>query len=1002
MSDIELYLFEVDKNKAEAHDIAEKSASRLEAKKLKLIDLITSLEPYINNKDDGSIRAKSVGYLADVLAFLPLKALSGQERRLLCDFILGRIEGDLEGVGASARALVALEGLGKWDVETVQRVMRTFIDNTHPLRQFKLQTERYSIVQLIDLLLAKYREASRHLQEADQEFMPSFISYFEGEKDPRNLMIIFSLLQVPMTEWDVHANAQDLFDSVFNYFPITFKPPPDDPYGITAQDLKDRLRDCIAANSDFAPYAFPQLLDKLDSTSMNTKRDVLQAIQACVLGYEPNTINLYSVTLWDALKFEILNVQEEDLAVESLKSLALIAARLTDSADGPLNAYLRPVIKECNEHLEDAPTKQSEASGRILHAIAVSGYTAADKVVKGILPTLFSLYNGSQSITKRRGLLEVLNEIVAAYIELGASQPEAKIEALQASAGDAVDAMIRALVSAPKAEVSFRLASLKGLAQLVSAHGVLSEKESGRAVDTVTDIVLHEQLEGHGNIRAQAIKALTDMAHSVPHAVRDRSLPAFMVELPDVPAEASSPGPVLEAFAQLSTERQIFDTVALRLKNKYNSARHQGAPQDYQRSLLLALLYTFTFGTPTQEDGITRAAYFTEYAAPLVTDVASSSEHQSDSSTLEIVGRIVNVLLRPQGIHLQSTVYNHNVQWLASAVKDTSQAMNLAPFTLHYYAALRPEVADAEDIVFVLKAQADLALNATPASKGADTVLRHISLLVNKFINPKTMQATLEASDIEVGALLSGIPSPQAISVAFAVVKGLLIQGKTGALATKYLQALLDLLSTQGRGIAQRFATLLTPDDILSKENHCLVSGLYKQKIFNQAVPFMTAAVRTADATSKPNYFIALSGILRWLPYSVIEASLPSLVAPLLQTLDLTESTDQSVKASALVIFESVLMHDSTIVAEHTASLVTRLLNCTAGPTNHASVRAKALQCLALAPRQLKREAVVPYRRQVVKRLQACLDDAKRSVRTEAVKCRTAWLGLDEGNEDDE
>jgi len=55
-------------------------------------------------------------------------------------------------------------------------------------------------------------------------------------------MIIFSLLQVPMAEWDIQATAQDLFESVFNYFPITFKPPPDDPYGITAQDLKDRLR----------------------------------------------------------------------------------------------------------------------------------------------------------------------------------------------------------------------------------------------------------------------------------------------------------------------------------------------------------------------------------------------------------------------------------------------------------------------------------------------------------------------------------------------------------------------------------------------------------------------------------------------------------------------------------------------------------------------------------------------------------------------------------------
>ncbi len=64
---------------------------------------------------------------------------------------------------------------------------------------------------------------------------------------------------------------QTLFDSVFCYFPITFRPPPDDPYGISAQDLKGRLRDCLASTKYFAPYVFPQLLDKLDSISNNVK-----------------------------------------------------------------------------------------------------------------------------------------------------------------------------------------------------------------------------------------------------------------------------------------------------------------------------------------------------------------------------------------------------------------------------------------------------------------------------------------------------------------------------------------------------------------------------------------------------------------------------------------------------------------------------------------------------------------------------------------------------------
>ena len=271
MSDIQLYLFEVDKNKAEARNIAEQSASKIQTKQLKLVDLITSLEEYINNKEDASLRAKSVAYLADVLECMPQKVLSGQERRLLCDFTLGRLEGDLEGIGSSARALLALEALGKWDSETAQKVTQTFLSHANPVKQFKLQTDRYTIIQLFDLLIAKYRSPLKLLSESDPETIPNFISFFEGEKDPRNLMMIFSILLVPMTEWDIHAYAQDFFEAVFNYFPVTFKPPPDDPYGITAQDLKDRLRDCIAANSDFAPYAFPELLNKLDSSSMNTK-----------------------------------------------------------------------------------------------------------------------------------------------------------------------------------------------------------------------------------------------------------------------------------------------------------------------------------------------------------------------------------------------------------------------------------------------------------------------------------------------------------------------------------------------------------------------------------------------------------------------------------------------------------------------------------------------------------------------------------------------------------
>ena len=419
-------------------------------------------------------------------------------------------------------------------------------------------------------------------------------------------------------------------------------------------------------------------------------------MQACIEQYEPKTINLYTITLWDALKYEILNVQEEDLAQESLKALAMMASKFARS-EGPLNNYLRPIIKECNEHLEDAPTKQSEAAGRILHSVASAGSGIADKIAKGIFRHLFELYQGSESITKRRGLLEVYNQIVKAYIELTLERTDSNIDTLQASATDSLEAMLRAVTNAPKSEVSFRLTALKGLAQLLAIPKILSESQAHSAVDAVTDVVLHERVGGHGDIRSEAIKTLGDMALNAPDAIRDRAIPAFMVELPDVPSDEADFSPVLEAFAQLSAEQQVFDTIVLRLKNKRNAAVHQGAPKAYQQALLLAILYAFTHGTPMpNEDGVIRSDYYNDYVEPLVTSIREDESVRGDGQTLDIVGRLCNRVLRAQSHHFQSTTYRRNVEWISEKANADRIASNarLAPFLLHYYAALRPEVVE--------------------------------------------------------------------------------------------------------------------------------------------------------------------------------------------------------------------------------------------------------------------------------------------------------------------
>ena len=48
----------------------------------------------------------------------------------------------------------------------------------------------------------------RALKELGNEAVAGIADLVSGEKDPRNLMVIFSILKVVMVEWDISAQAE--------------------------------------------------------------------------------------------------------------------------------------------------------------------------------------------------------------------------------------------------------------------------------------------------------------------------------------------------------------------------------------------------------------------------------------------------------------------------------------------------------------------------------------------------------------------------------------------------------------------------------------------------------------------------------------------------------------------------------------------------------------------------------------------------------------------------
>lgn len=71
--------------------------------------------------------------------------------------------------------------------------------------QVRPQSQRLQILDLLHDLMFQHRQA---LKELGEEFIVGVTDLVSGEKDPRNLMIIFSVLKAVMIEWDISNHVE--------------------------------------------------------------------------------------------------------------------------------------------------------------------------------------------------------------------------------------------------------------------------------------------------------------------------------------------------------------------------------------------------------------------------------------------------------------------------------------------------------------------------------------------------------------------------------------------------------------------------------------------------------------------------------------------------------------------------------------------------------------------------------------------------------------------------
>jgi DNA repair/transcription protein MET18/MMS19 len=242
---------------------------------LTLQELVQHLGAVLTGTDDAK-RAAGTGLLAEVLGIVP-GSTSAESCAHLVAFFCDRLKdvSCLEEVLCGLLALLRGHSVGEAGaVLLAQAMFAELAVQALPQRVRKL------VYQIFAELLARHLVG---LQALAGDFVAGVIAAMDGEKDPRNLLVTFQLVcaMVAGLEPARGEMAEELFDVVSCYYPITFEAPPGDKFGVTGDDLRAQLSAAFCSAPAFAPFSLALLADKLSSSVGATKVQCLSDLSRC-------------------------------------------------------------------------------------------------------------------------------------------------------------------------------------------------------------------------------------------------------------------------------------------------------------------------------------------------------------------------------------------------------------------------------------------------------------------------------------------------------------------------------------------------------------------------------------------------------------------------------------------------------------------------------------------------------------------------------------------------
>lgn len=1005
---------------SKANETASTVTDSIVHRSIKLLEVVVALKDYFLSENEVE-RKKALTCLTTILAKTPKDHLSKNECSVIFQFYQSKLD-DQALAKEVLEGFAALAPMKYVSINEIAQLLRLLLDNYQQGQH--LASTRLWPFKILRKIFDRFfvnGSSTEQVKRINDLFIETFLHVANGEKDPRNLLLSFALNKsITSSLQNVENFKEDLFDVLFCYFPITFKPPKHDPYKISNQDLKTALRSAITATPLFAEDAYSNLLDKLTASSPVVKNDTLLTLLECVRKFGGSSILENWTLLWNALKFEIMQnsegnentllnpynkgQQSDDMGQYTnydacLKIINLMALQLYNFDKVSFEKFFTHVLDELKPNFKYE--KDLKQTCQILSAIGSGNVEIFNKVISSTFP-LF-LINTSE-VAKLKLLIMNFSFFVDSYIDLfgriskeslGTPVPNNKMAEYK---DEIIMILSMALTRSSKAEVTIRTLSVIQFTKMIKMKGFLTPEEVSLIIQYFTEEIL---TDNNKNIYYACLEGLKTISEIYEDLVFEISLKKLLDLLPDCFEEKIRVNDeenihietILKIILDFTTSRHILVKESITfLATKLNRVAKISKSREYC-FLLISTIYSL-FNNNNQNENVLNEedalALKNAIEPKLFEIITQESAIVSDNYNLTLLSNVLffTNLKIPQAAH-QEELDRYNELFISEGkirILDTPNVLAISYAKI--LSALNKNCQFPQKFT-VLFGTVQLLKKHAPRMTETEKLgyLELLLVLSNKFVSEKDVIGLFDWKDLSVINL----------EVMIWLTKGLIMQNslESSEIAKKFI----DLLSNEEIGslVSKLFEVFVMDISSLKKfkgiswNNN--VKILYKQKFFGDIFQTLVSDYKnTVDMTIKCNYLTALSLVLKHTPSQSVGPFINDLFPLLLQALDMP---DPEVRVSALETLKDTTDKHHTLITEHVSTIVPLLLSLSLPQKyNSVSVRLIALQLLEMITTVVPLNYCLSYQDDVLSALIPVLSDKKRIIRKQCVDTRQVYYEL--------